>query len=46
MPLRWEELGKVEGPGAFDLARALRRAASLRKDPWDGIAALDQRLPK
>jgi bifunctional non-homologous end joining protein LigD len=46
MPLRWEELGKVEGPGAFDLARALRRAASLRKDPWDGIDAMDQRLPK
>jgi bifunctional non-homologous end joining protein LigD len=45
MPLRWEELGKVEGPGAFDLARALRRAASLRKDPWDGIATLAQRLP-
>ena len=45
MPLRWEELGKVEGPGAFGLARALRRAASLRRDPWDGIDALDQRLP-
>jgi bifunctional non-homologous end joining protein LigD len=45
MPLRWEELGKVEGPAAFDLARALRRAASLRKDPWDGIGSLDQRLP-
>lgn len=45
MPLRWEELGKLEGPAAFDMARALRRAASLRKDPWDGIAGLSQRLP-
>jgi bifunctional non-homologous end joining protein LigD len=45
MPLRWDELGKLEGAGAFDLARALRRAATLRKDPWDGMATLDQRLP-
>ena len=44
MPLRWDELGKVEGPGAFGIAKALRRAASLRSDPWDGIASLDQRL--
>ena len=45
MPLRWDELGKLAGPGAFDLRRALRRASALRSDPWDGIDALEQALP-
>jgi len=46
MPLRWEELRAIDGPGAFDLARALRRAARLRRDPWHGIARLRQALPR
>ena len=45
MPLRWEELGKVQAGDAFDLKRALRRAAKLRADPWSGITALRQQLP-
>ena len=46
MPLRWEELGKVSGGAAFDLRAALKRAASLKADPWAGLATLRQRLPK
>ncbi|MGH8172625.1 MAG: non-homologous end-joining DNA ligase [Rhodanobacteraceae bacterium] len=46
MPLRWEELAKVSGPAAFDLAAAMKRAKSLRKDPWEGFAELRQSLPK
>ncbi len=46
VPIRWEELGRVDGPAAFDLAAARRRAARLRKDPWEGFAALDQALPR
>ena len=46
MPLRWEELGKVSGGAAFDLRAALKRAASLKADPWAGLATLGQRLPK
>lgn len=46
MPLRWEELGKVRSGSAFGLAAALKRAASLKADPWEGMAALTQRLPK
>ncbi|MEI7037572.1 non-homologous end-joining DNA ligase [Fulvimonas yonginensis] len=46
MPLRWEELGKVTGGAAFDLRAALERAAGLKADPWEGIAKLQQRLPK
>ena len=46
MPLRWEELGKIEGGAAFDLQAALKRAGSLTADPWEGLAKLQQRLPK
>ena len=45
MPLRWEELAKVAEPGMYTLARALKRARSLRADPWEGIDALRQKLP-
>lgn len=45
MPLRWEELGKVDSPGQFTLAKALERAARLKGDPWKGIATLSQALP-
>jgi bifunctional non-homologous end joining protein LigD len=45
VPLRWEDLGKVAGPAAFDLAAARQRAARLRKDPWEGFTRLRQRLP-
>ncbi|HEV2538499.1 MAG TPA: non-homologous end-joining DNA ligase [Frateuria sp.] len=46
MPLRWEELGKIESGAAFGMRAALERARSLKADPWDGMAKLQQRLPK
>lgn len=46
MPLRWEELGKIEGGAAFGMQAALERAAKLKADPWEGMAKLQQRLPK
>ena len=46
IPLRWEELGRVKGSAAFDLAAAMKRAKSLRSDPWEGFASLRQRLPR
>lgn len=45
MPLRWDELGAVRSPGEFTLARAMQRASRLRKDPWQGIDTLQQKLP-
>ena len=45
MPLRWEELAKIDSPAAFTLDKALQRAARLRTDPWDGIDSLRQALP-
>lgn len=46
VPLRWEELARVAGPGAFTLGKALQRAARLRSDPWAGITELRQTLPE
>ncbi|MBT2149584.1 hypothetical protein KK133_14070 [Rhodanobacter sp. LX-100] len=31
---------------AFDMKKALKRAAALRGDPWDGIGTLRQLLPE
>jgi len=46
VPLRWDELGRVNGGDHYTLERALRRAARLRTDPWGGWAeAADQQLP-
>lgn len=46
MPLRWEELAKIDSPQAFPLDKALQRAARLRSDPWDGIGQVRQTLPE
>ena len=45
VPLRWEELGRVQGGNQFDLHQAKARAARLSEDPWRGIERLRQRLP-
>ena len=45
MPLRWEEIARLKTGGAFDLAKALKRAKALEADPWEGIGSLKQALP-
>lgn len=45
MPLRWEELSRTGSSADYDLARARKRAASLRSDPWEGFATARQSLP-
>jgi bifunctional non-homologous end joining protein LigD len=45
VPLRWEDLGGIQRPDAFDLAKAKQRAARLRRDPWAGFDELEQALP-
>lgn len=45
MPLRWDELSRTKSSADFNLKRALRRAASLRADPWEGFAKARQKLP-
>jgi bifunctional non-homologous end joining protein LigD len=45
MPIRWEELGRMPRPDAYDLRKALRRAAMLKDDPWAGYWTCGQSLP-
>jgi bifunctional non-homologous end joining protein LigD len=45
-PIRWEELGRARSGDHYDLAGALRRAARLKGDPWEGWQeASQQQLP-
>nr|WP_244755783.1 DNA ligase D [Pseudoxanthomonas helianthi] len=46
MPLRWEELGRIKGGNAYDMASALRRMKRTRSHPWSGFARLRQNLDK
>jgi bifunctional non-homologous end joining protein LigD len=44
-PLAWEELGPGIRADHFTIENLPRRLDFLDRDPWDGIATLDQRLP-
>ena len=44
VPLRWEELSKLERGDAFNIHTLPKRLARLRKDPWEGIDAIEQSL--
>jgi bifunctional non-homologous end joining protein LigD len=45
VPLRWEDLGRIDAGNQFGLAAAQARAARLRRDPWEGFESLRQTLP-
>lgn len=45
MLLSWTELGRTRSGHDFDLTRALRRAKSLRADPWKDFARAARALP-
>jgi bifunctional non-homologous end joining protein LigD len=38
MPLAWNELGRTRSGNDYPLQRAMRRAARVRRDPWEGWA--------
>jgi bifunctional non-homologous end joining protein LigD len=45
VPLAWSELGRTKSGADYPLPRAQRRAATLRKDPWEGWSdAVRQKL--
>jgi bifunctional non-homologous end joining protein LigD len=44
MPLRWEELGRIDSAAHFDIASARRRVRRLRSHPWGDIVSLTQNL--
>ena len=46
VPLAWSELGRTRSGHDYPLPRALRRARTLRRDPWEGwTRAIRQTLP-
>jgi bifunctional non-homologous end joining protein LigD len=46
VPLRWEELGKIESGAAFDIRTTVARLKRLRRDPWEEMAAMRQSLAR
>jgi bifunctional non-homologous end joining protein LigD len=44
VPLRWEEVKPGLRFDSFDIQSVLKRLHRLRKDPWEGIAHLKQKL--
>ena len=45
MPVRWEELGRLQSANHFTLAKALKRTAALKQHPWGDVLKLAQHLP-
>jgi len=45
MPVRWEELGRLQSANHFTLAKALKRTAALKQHPWGEVLSLAQHLP-
>jgi bifunctional non-homologous end joining protein LigD len=46
MPVRWEDLARLGGANAFDLAAALKRVKAMRRHPWGDFAKTKQTLPR
>ena len=44
-PLAWSEVTAKLDPKAYTVLTVPARLAKLKKDPWDGFEAIDQRLP-
>ena len=45
-PIRWDELGDVEGGNAYTLANIAARLKRLKSDPWEGYFDVRQSLTK
>lgn len=37
VPLRWDELGRLDAPDRYTIANVTRRLASMSGDPWEGF---------
>ncbi len=46
LPISWRELRKLSGPQTFDLKSAITYLRKRKRDPWQGIDDVKQRLPK
>jgi len=46
LPLAWSELAKLHRADAFTIAEVPAKLRRRRKDPWAGMDALEQHLPR
>jgi bifunctional non-homologous end joining protein LigD len=44
MPLRWEELGRLDSPAKYTVENAMRRLSRLKREPWAEMAQIKQSL--
>lgn len=44
IPLEWSELKKVKDPQEFTMDKVLKKIKSRKKDPWEGMLKLRQRI--
>jgi bifunctional non-homologous end joining protein LigD len=45
VPVTWEELGRTKGGNQYTVLNLGRRLAGLKRDPWQDIARIKQKLP-
>jgi bifunctional non-homologous end joining protein LigD len=45
VPVTWEELGRTKGGNQYTLLNLGKRLGSLKKDPWQDIGRVKQKLP-
>jgi bifunctional non-homologous end joining protein LigD len=44
LPVEWSELKKIKDPQEFTMDKALRKIKTRKKDPWEGMLRLKQRI--
>jgi bifunctional non-homologous end joining protein LigD len=44
LPVEWAELKKIKDPQEFTMDKALKKIKSRKKDPWEGMLKLRQRI--
>lgn len=44
LPVEWTELRKIKDPQEFTMEKALKKIKSRKKDPWEGMLKLKQRI--
>lgn len=44
LPIEWTELKKIKDPQEFTMDKALKKIKSRKRDPWEGMLKLRQRI--
>lgn len=44
LPLDWNELRRLKGPQDFSLPKAIKKIKARKKDPWEGMHKLKQKI--